>query len=577
MKLDIENKILIPFLMLIILPLLAVGIFFYQSSSNLFRDRLKDEMVKDLNEINNLVERYQDQNPENFINMVNDIKNNRVLLFDIKKDQLYSNNEISNTMKIQEEIIDNINKEEDEFNFEIEGEDKKLFSFKKSKNENWYIGTERSLTPVTFSLLDIQKYTILVAIIFAIIAVEFTILLAHNISKPLKKLADFCKTISEGNYDHHIDINRSDEIGILANSFNNMVDKIHHSTEEIKKVKEINENILRSTSVGLISIDTMGEVITLNRAAEQILKQSSHRKKEIYNKLISFSRKALENKKRINESIDFFDKQIGRIVIEVNTTLLTDRKGKVNGALCTFRDITERKKIEERIEQVDRLSSLGELAAGLAHEIRNPLTGIKTSVQVLKNRLDEEQLNSSIYNNIISEIERMNELVKDILNFAKPGEPKFKNVDIVSIMEETIYLMEDYFNKKEVKVNKEFPEKDLMVRIDPNQGKQIFINLFMNAIKAVEKEGELTLKIKKMENSYVQIYIIDNGKGIKKEYLKRIFEPFYSKSNSGTGLGLSVVKRLVMENKGEIKINSEAGKGTEVIIVLPCIRGDDGE
>ncbi|MFW6282346.1 MAG: HAMP domain-containing protein, partial [bacterium] len=334
MKLDIENKILIPFLMLIILPLLAVGIFFYQSSSNLFRDRLKDEMVKDLNEINNLVEKYQDQNPEDFINMVNDIKNNRVLLFNIKKDQLYSNNEISNIMKIQKEIINNINKEEDEFNFEIEGEDKKLFSFKKSKNENWYIGTERSLTPVTFSLLDIQKYTILVAIIFAIIAVEFTILLAHNISKPLKKLADFCKTISEGNYDHHIDINRSDEIGILANSFNNMVDKIHHSTEEIKKVKEINENILRSTSVGLISIDTMGEVITLNRAAEQILKQSSHRKKEIYNKLISFSRKALENKKRINESIDFFDKQIGRIVIEVNTTLLTDRKGKVNGALC---------------------------------------------------------------------------------------------------------------------------------------------------------------------------------------------------------------------------------------------------
>lgn len=295
-------------------------------------------------------------------------------------------------------------------------------------------------------------------------------------------------------------------------------------------------------------------------------------KEKMFRELKNLSIKSLNKKERYNRIMEFSDDENSTMVIEVNTSLLTNEQGEINGALCSFNDITERKKIEEKIEEIDRLSSLGELASGLAHEIRNPLAGIKTSTQVLKGRFEDEN-SKKLFNNVISEIDRMNKLISDILNFARPHKPQFKLVEIKNIINETLILMEEHFKKNNITINKNFLEKELWIKIDPEQFKQILINLYMNAINAISNEGKLEITLSSNENKKIKVSIKDNGKGIAEKNIRKIFEPFYTTASTGTGLGLAVVKRLVLENKGEIRVKSEKGKGTEFIINFPKRRG----
>ena len=423
------------------------------------------------------------------------------------------------------------------------------------------------LVCLKFYLLEIHKYTIFFDIIFLIIAVELTIFLAHNLSKPIKKLTKFCNKVSKGNYKNKIDIKRKDEFGILANSFNDMIKKINQSTNKLKNLKEFNEDILRSTTTGIISIDQSGEIISINRAAKNILERENVKEK-IFTRLKSLTVKSLNKHEGYNKIIKLSDSPEQSLVIEVNTSLLTNENGQINGALCSFNDITKRKKIEERITEVDRLSSLGEIAAGLAHEIRNPLTGIKTSIEVLKNRVKNKN-SKQLCNNVVSEINRMNGLISDILNFSNPKKPQFQLIKVENIIEQTLSLMEEQFKNNNIEINKKYPPKKLYAEIDSEQLKQILINLYMNAINAIDENGKLEISLKGIKGKKIKISIKDDGKGIKEKNISKIFNPFFTTSAKGTGLGLAVVKRLVLENKGDINVESILGKGTKIDIILP--------
>jgi nitrogen fixation/metabolism regulation signal transduction histidine kinase len=571
MNLDIENKILIPFLLLVIVPVIAVGIFSYKGNYRLLRENIIEELEVDLSEISNIIAENNQLETEDLIKKIKQIKNNDLLFVDFRGQTIYSDYKQVNSQlssQIQRKTGDR-----DEL-FEISGNGQNnFFLFYRIPSKKWYIGTKVALNTITSSLLEIQKYTILVAIIFAIIAVELTIAIAYNISKPIKKLAQFCNNFSEGNYDAEVKLDRQDEIGTLANAFNNMINQVNKSTKELKKMKEINEDILRSTTTGIITIDNFGDVISVNRAARYILQEDGSVRQDIFARLVYLSKRCLDEQYYHDDIINFFTDQGRKKVIEVNTSYLTDEQGKVNGALCSFNDVTKRKKIEERMEQVDRLSSLGELAAGLAHEIRNPLTGIKTSVQVLAGRLKDKESSQVLFDNIISEIKRMNRLVSDILNFAKPGEPHFEIIDMKTLVKDSISLMEEHFKSNNIKLETNFTEKNVRVKIDPDQFKQILINLFMNSIKAMEDKRRLFININRNQEK-VCIIIEDTGKGISEENLDNIFEPFYSTYSEGAGLGLSVVKRLVIENNGMINVNSQLNEGAKFIINLPHYRGN---
>jgi len=572
MNLNIENKILIPILFLVILPLLAVGIFYYRNSQNLFLKNIEDDIKGDLNEVQNIIRNEYNTSENDIIKRIYSIKEIDLIIYDINTNKL-----IHNRFGVKEnELLDLMNKEgisnnEKEFNVTIND---RLISFLRIEKLNWYVGTGKETSTLKSSLLEIHKYTILFAIIFLIIAVELSIFLAHNLSKPIKKLTNFCKKVSKGDYQNKIDIKRQDEFGLLANSFNEMIQKINQSTNKLKNLKEFNEDILRSTTTGIISVDQDGEVISINRAAKNILKKESEQE-EIFMKLKKLTIKSLNKNERYNKIMEFSIEQVESLIIEVNTSLLTNEEGEINGALCSFNDITQRRKIEERIKEIDRLSSLGEIAAGLAHEIRNPLTGIKTSIEVLENRINDKSSNQ-LCANVVSEINRMNTLISDILNFSNPKNPQLKLIDVKNIIEETLMLMEEQFKNNNIQIKKKYGQEKLYAKIDPEQLKQILINLYMNAINAISKKGKIEISLRVINENKIKISIKDDGKGIKDEDISKIFDPFFTTSAKGTGLGLAVVKRLVLENKGEIDIKSVVGEGTNVEIILPK-KGDEND
>jgi len=572
MNLNIENKILIPILFLVILPLLAVGIFYYRNSQNLFIKNMEDDIKDDLNEVQNIIRNEYNTSENDLIKRIYSIKEIDLIIYDINTNRL-----IHNRFGVKDnELLDLMNKEglsnnEKEFNVTIND---RLISFLRIEKFNWYVGTGKEISTLKSSLLEIHKYTILFAIIFLIIAVELSIFLAHNLSKPIKKLTNFCKKVSKGDYQNKIDIKRQDEFGLLANSFNEMIQKINQSTNKLKNLKEFNEDILRSTTTGIISVDQDGEVISINRAAKNILKKESEQE-EIFMKLKKLTIKSLNKNERYNKIMEFSIEQVESLIIEVNTSLLTNEEGEINGALCSFNDITQRRKIEERIKEIDRLSSLGEIAAGLAHEIRNPLTGIKTSIEVLENRINDKSSNQ-LCANVVSEINRMNTLISDILNFSNPKNPQLKLIDVKNIIEETLMLMEEQFKNNNIQIKKKYGQEKLYAKIDPEKLKQILINLYMNAINAISKKGKIEIFLRVINENKIKISIKDDGKGIKDEDISKIFDPFFTTSAKGTGLGLAVVKRLVLENKGEIDIKSVVGEGTNVEIILPK-KGDEND
>ncbi len=574
MKLDIENKILIPFIILVIVSIFAVGLVSYNGSYHLFLDNKRTELKEDIEEISKIVKSKKLKNNSltlnEIVNNVKIIKSNKLIILDNSKNILYSDYDTEINLNINK----NLKETETDNYYQLKIDNKNntnLFLFKKLKSQGWYIGTGIVLNSVSLSLMEIQKYTIFVAIIFAIIAVELTILLAHNLSKPIKKLAETCNKISSGDFNKKLNFKRMDEIGVLTEAFNNMISKIKSSTEELKKLKEINEDILRSTTTGIMTIDKCGNVSSINRAAEKILRDAKRYNQEIYENVVELSKKALHTGKQINDvyKYNYNDKYK---VIEINTSLLTNEKGIITGALSSFNDITKRKEIEEKIEQIDKLTSLGQLAAGLAHEIRNPLAGMKTSAQVLTNRLKDNRSNVMLLNNIVSEIDRVNRLVYDILNFAKPQEPCLEKTDITFLIRDSVELMAEHIKNNDIVVKDELPDKEYYCRIDKGQLKQILINLIMNSLKAMENGGELILKGGKMgEESYFTLIIEDTGKGISPEIIDTIFDPFFTTYSEGTGLGLSVVKSLVIQNNGDIRVVSRLEKGTKFTIKFPLL------
>jgi PAS domain S-box-containing protein len=240
------------------------------------------------------------------------------------------------------------------------------------------------------------------------------------------------------------------------------------------------------------------------------------------------------------------------------------------GTFVIVRDITELKDNEELIRKSEKLSIVGELAAAVAHEVRNPLTSIKGFLQLLQHKATEEK-EISYYDIMLSEIERINFIVSEFMVLSKPQSISYQNENISSLLTDVITLLETIAIVKNIEVTKEF-EPDIMVNCEANQIKQVFINIFKNAIEAVPKNGKIGIKVTKWEEDTVRIRFTDNGRGIPKELLSRLGEPFYTTKEKGTGLGLMVSYKIIEEHHGTITIESEINKGTIVDVILPVSR-----
>ena len=254
----------------------------------------------------------------------------------------------------------------------------------------------------------------------------------------------------------------------------------------------------------------------------------------------------------------------------VDTTIVPflNESGKPYQYLAIRNDITERKKTEGILHRQDKLATVGQLAAGVAHEIRNPLTSMRGYTEFLQmDETNKERL--EYFGIILDEIDRVNNIVEDFMMLAKPNAFRLEEKNILLIIKNVISLFELEANKKNIQIKLEYSSDLLVVDCDENRLKQVFINFVKNGIEAMPQGGELTIQVKLAENQRIHIYINDTGVGIPEEKLKNIGEPFYTTKKNGNGLGLMVTFHIIESHGGKVTVKSELNRGTSFLIDLP--------
>ncbi|MEH7382338.1 PAS domain S-box protein [Bacillus sp. JJ1533] len=271
-------------------------------------------------------------------------------------------------------------------------------------------------------------------------------------------------------------------------------------------------------------------------------------------------------KKEVNFSkqswYTFQGKQIHTELIGIPTTYFGEAAVQV-----IIRDISDRIKAEELMIKSEKLSIAGQLAAGIAHEIRNPLTAIKGFLQLFNDEFHEKQ---NYFDIIFSELNRIELILSELLLLAKPSEIKFKNKDIRTILRDVVTLLETQAILQNIQINIEYENEDSIITCDENQIKQVFINLIKNSIDAMENGGTIIIRTM-VSDDFIYIFFIDDGCGIPESILNRIGEPFYTTKEKGTGLGLMVSYNIIENHNGEIKVDSKENEGTTFEIKLPRI------
>jgi len=222
-----------------------------------------------------------------------------------------------------------------------------------------------------------------------------------------------------------------------------------------------------------------------------------------------------------------------------------------------------------RMLRADRLATIGELAAGAAHEIRNPLTSIKSSLQYLESRCREET-EKKLLGVALRETDRIDEILTALLSFSRPSEIHKEPCDLIALLEESVALVSIQARAKGVEVRPTFPAAPVIVNADRSQVKQVFLNVFLNAVQAMDGGGTLSVEDIVLENGKTLVRVSDTGPGISEEDLEKVFDPFFTTKKGGTGLGLSICYTIVKAHGGEIELRSRLGEGTTVLVTLPA-------
>jgi len=350
--------------------------------------------------------------------------------------------------------------------------------------------------------------------------------------------------------------------------------------KEITDLKNFNESIIQSMEAGLLTTDLDGRITSLNMGGQKILGWTE---KEVLGKPIRsvlkpeeadyiFSRPSSPDSLPYSRETELTVKSGEKISIGFTATDRIDNTGKKVGSIVSFRDISELKRMRSEIIRMDRLASLGVLASGIAHEIKNPLAGIKTMAQACEDEFDEEDPRKEYLSRIIRQVNRLDGLLKTFFAFARPKPPDRKPHDLSEILREVMNLVEKKLKVNNIRYVEELEKNLPAVMVDSQQMQQVFLNLILNAIDAMPEGGELKIfaNIKKSDGrKFVSIDVIDTGIGIDDKDKDTIFDPFFTTKSTGLGLGLSIVYRIIQEHRGDISVDSEPGAGTCFKIKLP--------
>jgi len=357
--------------------------------------------------------------------------------------------------------------------------------------------------------------------------------------------------------------------------------------EDIVKLEALNEWIIRSITSGLIALDGQNRVILFNPAAADIFgidfeHVTGHNILDILPFINDYLRNAKETpgfkSKDRNPYIDLpYHRPDGKkLFLRLSISPLRIPEGEQKGQILIFQDMTKVKRIEEEMKKVEGLALIGELAAGIAHEVRNPMASISGSIQMLKEGLNKDEVSNRLMDIVLREVNRLNHLVNDFLLFARPKPPHLQKVDLNQLIKDCLELFsnsEKWRSKIHVETN--FHES-VKIESDPEQIKQVLLNLFKNASEAMPDGGSLYINtdIADLDDTLVsgqnmaKITIRDTGEGFSENALRQLFTPFFTTKEGGSGLGLAIVKRIVEGLKGNIYGRSHPEGGAEMTIVF---------
>jgi two-component system, sporulation sensor kinase A len=437
----------------------------------------------------------------------------------------------------------------------------------------------------TYTAANVFRQSLwLYAVLIFIALSVFTGIYAYQIIKPIQRLYKAVDNVAKGDYTQHIAQVDKSELGKLTTRFNEMTTmiqqsraQIQHDEEVMREQKNYLHQIINESPNYIYAVDWTGKFVLVNKAyanfygktPEELLYKTEEmlyeRKAEWQEELQDNRRVIRTNKKRVFGERPLKDKNGTTRFVQLQKIPVHSIGEQMPHVLCIATDITERKVTEELLRKSDKLAVVGELAAGVAHEIRNPLTTVKGFLQYLK---EDSNGNRSYFDVMLSELDRIEFIVGEFLVLSRPLAVKFEEKELIQILEEVITLIDSQAALKNVQIHTDFEETSILLHCEPIQLKQVFINILNNAVEAMPNGGNIHICGKRNEEGKVVIRFTDEGVGIPKERLATLGEPFYTTKEKGTGLGLMVSYKIIENHNGKIIFESEVGKGTSVEVML---------
>ena len=344
----------------------------------------------------------------------------------------------------------------------------------------------------------------------------------------------------------------------------------------LSHIKVFSDNLVAYMPIGLLAIDRNKRIASFNHVAESVLQYKAD---DVIGK---DARSVLPGElwapvALLENEVGIVEKEIEcpledgrRIPLEVSTTALRDQEDMFLGYILLFKDLTEVQSLRKEIARGQRLSSLGSLAAGVAHEIRNPLSSIKGFATYFKERNSAVPEDLKIAEIMIQEVDRLNRVVGQLLELARPVSVSRIALPIVPLVERTLELTAVQAEAKGIQIETDLKQETQMASIDSDRMRQVLLNLYLNAIEAMGRGGCLKVAVSPSPTKNgLEIKVGDSGTGVERKNLTHIFDPYFTTKPSGTGLGLAIVHNTVEAHDGEIKVKSILGKGTDITIFLP--------
>jgi PAS domain S-box-containing protein len=407
------------------------------------------------------------------------------------------------------------------------------------------------------------------------IAITLTFLGTSRVVKPILELIKQTREYKENKRTKFDKINTKDEIEDLSMTMGQMAKEL---TDKERRLFYI----LESIPYCVITTDKDGKITTFNKGAEEL---TLFKREEVIgqyiidlplkeNKKEFMSWKTLQEGKAFDEVESYIiDKNKKKHDVRLYSSLFRRDDHELVGAIIVIRDVSEIKKLEEYIKQSERLASLGQLTAGIAHEIKNPLSIIQAAAEAIHLELKESQVEKNFVHELTDDIlessDRMNDLLIDFLKLSKGEDDGTKDVNnLVNILDELIHLLRKKLNDHEITIHRSYEVDEALVYANKNRVTQVFLNILINSIQAMEQKGRLYVSVTGKKDDW-EVKIEDTGKGIPPSKIKWVFNPFFSTKREGTGLGLSISHEIISEHNGKIWADSKEGQGTILFVQIP--------